>query len=113
MRRRAFRHADRYQYENKQYEIFAVVRDRIYRNYETCFKYYEFLDPATEEEFNEGIAYFKDHSLYDTGITPVYGDKLITLSTCAYHVENGRMVVLAREMPAPDADPAAADVPQA
>lgn len=92
-------------YENKQYEIFAVVRDRIYHNYEDCFKYYEFLDPATEEEFNEGITYFKEHSLYDTGITPVYGDNLITLSTCAYHVENGRMVVVAREITESEATP--------
>lgn len=94
-------------YQNKQYEIFAVVRDRIYHNYETCFKYYEFLDPATEEEFNEGIAYFKEHSLYETGITPVYGDKLITLSTCAYHTEHGRMLVLAREITEPAAAPQA------
>jgi len=92
-------------YEKKEYEIFAVVRDRIYHNYEECFKYYEFLDPATEEEFNEGIAYFKEHSIYDTGITPVYGDKLITLSTCAYHCEEGRMVVVAREIVEPEVTP--------
>lgn len=100
-------------YENKQYEIFAVLRDRLYYNYEDCFKYYEFLDPATEEEFKEGIAYFKENSLYDTGITPEFGDKLITLSTCAYHTKHGRMLVLAREITEPEASPAPAAAPQA
>ena len=31
----------------------------------------------------------------DTGITPVYGDKLICLSTCEYTLDNGRLVVAA------------------
>ena len=100
-------------YENKEYEIFAVLRDRVYHTYETCFKFYNFLDPATEEEFNEGITYFKEHSLYDTGITPVYGDKLITLSTCAYHTENGRFLVVAREVTEAEATPAPVETPQA
>ena len=31
----------------------------------------------------------------ETGETPKYGDKLITLSTCEYTLENGRLVVVA------------------
>ena len=34
-------------------------------------------------------------SFYETGITPVYGDKLICLSTCEYTLDNGRLVVAA------------------
>ena len=34
-------------------------------------------------------------SLYDTGITPVYGDKLLCLSTCEYTNSEGRLVVVA------------------
>lgn len=33
----------------------------------------------------------------DTGLTAKRGDKLITLVTCASHVDNGRFVVVARE----------------
>ena len=36
-------------------------------------------------------------SLYDTGVEPQFGDRFIPLSTCAYHVANGRFVVVARE----------------
>ena len=37
-------------------------------------------------------------SLYDTGITASYGDRLLTLSTCDYYVDNGRFVVVARRV---------------
>jgi len=83
-------------YEEREYEIMAVFLDRIYKTTDTCFKYYNFIDPETEEEFNEGIQYFKDHALYDTGVTAEYGDQLITLVTCAYHVDSGRLVVVGR-----------------
>jgi len=36
-------------------------------------------------------------SLYDTGVTAEYGDRFLTLSTCSYHVDRGRFVVVARE----------------
>ena len=39
----------------------------------------------------------KDASVYDTGKTAKYGDRLITLSTCSYHTEDGRFAVVARE----------------
>lgn len=83
-------------YEEREYEIIAVLRDRVYKTYEDCFKFYEFTDPQSEEEFEEGIAYFKENSLYDTGLTAEYGDHLLMLVTCAYHVDNGRFVVVAR-----------------
>jgi len=83
-------------YEEREYEVLAAFYDRIYYKAEKCFKYYEFLDPETEEEFNEGIEYFKSHSLYDTGVDAEWGDQLLTLVTCAYHVEDGRFVVVAR-----------------
>ena len=85
-------------YEEREYEVIAVIRDRVYKTTDTCFKFYEFIDPETEEEFIEGIEYFKEHSLYDIEATAEYGDKLLTLVTCAYHTEKGRLVVLAREI---------------
>lgn len=85
-------------YEEREYEIVAAFNDRIYRTTETdVFKFYYFIDPETEEEFNDGIAAMKNKALYDTGVTAEYGDKLITLITCAYHTDHGRFVVLARQ----------------
>ncbi len=85
-------------YEQKEYEIIAALYDRIYFTTDTCFKFYQFIDAVDETEYDEAIAYFKDHALYDTGVTAAYGDKLITLVTCAYHVDNGRFLVVAREI---------------
>lgn len=84
-------------YEQGEYEVLAAFYDRVYYQYETCFKFYQFIDALDETDFNEAIANFKSKALYDTGVTAAYGDKLITLVTCAYHVDNGRFVVVARK----------------
>ena len=52
----------------------------------------------TEDDFNDYIAKCKELALYDMGITAEYGDKLITLSTCEYSRNNGRMVVVAKKV---------------
>lgn len=83
-------------YEERTYEVVAAFRDRVYYNYEDNFRFYRFVNIETEEEWNEGIAYFKEHCPYDTGITPEFGDHIITLVTCAYHHQYGRFVVVAR-----------------
>lgn len=86
-------------YEARTYEIIAAFYDRVYYKSEDCFKFYQFIDAETEEDFNEAMTYYQENSLYDTGVTATYGDNLITLVTCTYHVENGRFVVVAREAP--------------
>ncbi|MGM9550154.1 MAG: class B sortase [Faecousia sp.] len=83
-------------YEEGEYEVLAAFYDRVYYQNETCFKFYQFIKAADEADFNNAIANFHEKQLYDTGVTAAYGDKLITLVTCAYHVENGRFVVVAR-----------------
>ena len=40
----------------------------------------------------------KKESLYDTGKTVKYGEQLLTLSTCSYHTEDGRLAVVARKI---------------
>ena len=88
-------------YEEKTYEIIAAFYDRVYYKYEDVFKFYQFVDAEDEEHFNEAIKQFKSKSVYDTGVTAEYGDKLITLITCAYHVDNGRFVVVGKEVKEP------------
>lgn len=39
---------------------------------------------------------FGELSLYDTGVEAELGDSFLTLSTCAYHVQGGRLVVVAK-----------------
>lgn len=86
-------------YEEREYKIIAAFYDRVYYKYEDCFKFYQFIDAKDEAHFEEAISYFKENAEYDTGVTAEYGDRLLTLVTCAYHVKNGRFVVVAKEVP--------------
>lgn len=105
-------------YGHYDYQIFAVFRTS--GTWGVGYPYHVFNDAASEEEFNKFIADIKGAAFtmdtsqvngeglylgsvyYDTGITPKYGDKLVTLSTCEYTVrdpgtntKNGRLVIVA------------------
>lgn len=84
--------------ERNEYEIVAVFKTTVYTDSSESFKYYQFTDAENEDEFNSYIETCKELSLYDTGVTAEYGDKLITLSTCEYSQTNGRIVVVAKQM---------------
>lgn len=62
------------------------------------FQYQAFVDAHDPEDFNDFTGMCQTLSLYDTGITAAPGDKLITLSTCDYSLENGRLVVVAKRI---------------
>ena len=79
--------------EYHTYKIFAVFKTSA--NIGQGFSYHQFVDAEDAEQFNEFVSTCKKLSFYDTGITPVYGDKLICLSTCEYTLDNGRLVVAA------------------
>lgn len=83
-------------YEERTYEIVAVFFSQIYEKDEEVFKYYEFYEAKTPEEFMTFYENIKELSLYDTKVEASYGDTFVTLSTCAYHVEDGRFVVVAK-----------------
>lgn len=83
-------------YEERKYEIVAAFYDRLYDDSEDCFKFYNFINALNEDEFNEAYHYFKANAEYETGVTAEFGDHLITLVTCSYHVTDGRFVVVAR-----------------
>ena len=78
-------------YEERTYEIIAVFRSRVYQPEEDVFKYYQFYQADNQEEFSWFYENIKELSLYDT---------FLTLSTCAYHVEDGRFVVVAKAIAA-------------
>ena len=84
--------------EDIEFEIISAFYSRVYyKSEKNVFRYYYFVDAKNEEEYNEFVKNAKDASLYDTGKIAKYGDRLITLSTCSYHTEDGRFVVVARE----------------
>lgn len=85
-------------YEKGTYEIMYVFRSRIYNEEDVVFKYYQFIDAMSEQEFDSNMEEMAAMSLYDTGVTASYGDHLLTLSTCDYYVDDGRFVVVAKRI---------------
>ena len=77
----------------------AVFKTAAYT--EQGFQYYHFVNAEDETTFNEYISQCKELALYVTGVTAEYGDRLITLSTCEYSRQNGRMVVVAKKIASP------------
>ena len=65
---------------------------------EITFKYYQFIDAASQQEFDSNMRAMAEMSLYDTGVEAVFGDRLLTLSTCDYEETNGRFVVVAKRI---------------
>lgn len=86
-------------YEDGTYEVVAVFYSKIYPATDVGhFKYYQFVHAGHEEEFLEYVKGIQSLSIYDTGVNVEYGDKLVTLSTCAYNVKNGRFAVIGKRI---------------
>lgn len=81
-------------YRTGTYEIIAVV---LTDTYSSSFKYWDY-GMCNKEEFNEYLNFLKSHSLYKTDLidSVEYGDLLCSLSTCAYHNSQGRMLVVGK-----------------
>ena len=71
------------------YSVFAVLTVNTDNNW------YRFIDTETPEEYAKYIEKAKAVSLYDTGITPEYGEQILTLSTCTGLARDNRLLVLA------------------
>lgn len=85
-------------YEKGEYQIMYVFRSRVYSEEDVNFKYYQFINAGSQEEFDSYLNEMAQMSLYDTGVTANYGDQLLTLSTCDYQENDGRFVVVAKRV---------------
>lgn len=84
--------------EDAEYEIISVFKSRVYyKSEQNVFRYYYFINANTEEEYNNYVENAKKASIYEIEPTAKYGDQLITLSTCSYHVKDGRFAVVGRK----------------
>lgn len=83
--------------ERREYEVLFVFKT-VVDAAESAFPFYRFIDAESAGEFNEYISACKDLALYETDPSAEYGDKLITLSTCEYSQENGRLIVVAKRI---------------
>ena len=73
----------------EQYTVFAVAA------VQKTDAWYSFIHAADSTDFTEQAAAIMQKSLYNTGVTPVFGQQIITLSTCYGSGKNGRLIVAA------------------
>ncbi|NLL77263.1 MAG: class B sortase [Clostridiales bacterium] len=85
-------------YEKGTYQVMYVFRAKVLKENEIAFKYYQFINANSEEEFNSYMKEMAEMSLYDTGVTVEYGDELLTLSTCDNSQTDGRFAVVAKRI---------------
>lgn len=83
---------------HSKYEIIGVFKTTVYNTSDDEFPYYLYINIRSEKLFNEFIAKVKELSFYETGLEAQYGDELLTLSTCEYSSDNGRLVVVAKKI---------------
>lgn len=76
-----------------EYEIIAIIVTNV-----SDFKYYGFTKAENQNQYNNYIKDCQNMSIYETGVQANYGDKLITLITCEYSQNNGRMIIVAKKI---------------
>ena len=100
-REKTFRDQNPYIYfdtleEKHTYEVIGVFLTTATKG--EGFAYHRFVNAETEADFENFISEIEEITLYDTGLSAAYGDKLICLSTCEYSQVNGRLVVVAKQV---------------
>ncbi len=86
-------------HEARKYEIVTVFRSRVfYQDESNVFRYYYCYDLSSEEKYNDYIKNCKNEEIYSTGVEAHFGEQLITLITCEYSTDNGRMVIVAKRI---------------
>ncbi len=82
-------------YELREYEVIAAF---YYDMDNDDFPYYQYTDLSDEAVFDEYLTSLSRYNVYSGDIDAAWGDQLLTLSTCNYHTDNGRFVVVARRV---------------
>lgn len=85
-------------YEERTYEVIAVIRSRVLDQEERGFRYYNYTSLDSPKEFDEYMRQVRKLAMYDTGIDASYGDELLVLSTCHHYTQNGRFAIIAKRV---------------
>ncbi len=81
--------------QSRQYKVFAAFQTKIYADSDDNFKYYEHFGTLSEDEYDETVQSVRNLSKIDLSDMPQNYEQLLFLSTCSYHTQNGRFVVVA------------------
>ena len=85
-------------FERRIYAVVAAFRARVLTKEEKGFRYYSYAALDDEETFETYMSHVRAMAAYDTGVETAFGDEILALSTCAYHTEKGRFVVVAKRV---------------
>ena len=83
-------------FNTREYEIFAVFLSSTNLADPQDFHYYDYIQIDSEESFDAYVSSVREQALYPIDVSVEYGDDLLTLSTCDYTKDNGRLVIVAR-----------------
>lgn len=87
-------------FERLYFDVMSCFYSRVYTaDEQDVFRYYYYTDLSDPGTFEDYVQAATAASLFDLGVTAEYNDRLLTLSTCSSHTEDGRFVVVARQRP--------------
>lgn len=81
-------------YDEQEYEVVAVALTSL----EESFNYYEYVGSLNQREFEAWKKGFEPFCIRGTLSELSYDDTILELSTCYYHKENGRLVVILKAL---------------
>lgn len=84
--------------EKEEYQIIGVIISPVYSPLDDVFKYYNFYNSTTVEEYDTYLANIQKLSLYSIEDQIDYRSNLLTLSTCEYSAPNSRIAVIAKRI---------------
>jgi len=83
--------------QRREYEVMACFRGQAVVK-ENNFQYWDYADLSDPERFQEYVDQVMEAALYSTDVTARPGDELLTMSTCSYHVSDGRFAVVCKRV---------------
>lgn len=85
-------------YFKEEYEVVGVGLSQVGYNDDGNYKYYEFINAVSQQEFDEFLQNIQSLSAFDETINLTSSDKILTLSTCNSYTEDGRLFVVAKRV---------------
>ena len=81
--------------EVRRYRVFAAFQSRVYGGGESGFRYYDQVGRLSRKAYDELVETVRAASIIDIKNAPAYPQQILFLSTCSYHTDEGRFVVVA------------------
>lgn len=85
-------------YEKRKYKIIAVCLSEVAHENDSSFRYYDFIQPGTQGEWDQFHKYVAEKNIYGADIDMSNQDQLLTLSTCNDYMKDGRLFILAKRV---------------